>query len=175
MIGATVAGIVSGPVADWLTLRLASRHRGLREPEQRLWGLVVYCILMPAGLLIWGLGAYHHAHWAVLLLGGLLCGYCNVSGGAYALAYAVDCFKELSGETIVSVILCRNTLSFAFNYAITPWIDAQGLQKTFIAVAILSWAFGMSFLLMEWKGKALRVMCAERYWRYVETQVVRFM
>ncbi|KUL91749.1 hypothetical protein ZTR_01398 [Talaromyces verruculosus] len=175
LIGATVAGIVSGPVADWLTLRLASRHRGLREPEQRLWGLVVYCILMPAGLLIWGLGAYHHTHWAVLLLGGLLCGYCNVSGGAYALAYAVDCFKELSGETIVSVILCRNTLSFAFNYAITPWIDAQGLQKTFIAVAILSWAFGMSFLLMEWKGKALRVMCAERYWRYVETQVVRFM
>ncbi|KAF3405520.1 hypothetical protein DPV78_003130 [Talaromyces pinophilus] len=175
LIGAIVAGIVSGPVADWLTLRLASRHRGLREPEQRLWGLVAYCILMPAGLLIWGLGAYHHAHWAVLLLGGLLCGYCNVSGGAYALAYAVDCFKEISGETIVSVILCRNTLSFAFNYAITPWIDAQGLQKTFIAVAILSWAFGMSFLLMEWKGKALRVMCAERYWRYVETQVVRFM
>ncbi|EED19206.1 conserved hypothetical protein [Talaromyces stipitatus ATCC 10500] len=173
LIGASMAGVISGPVADWLTLRLATRNGGLREPEQRLWGLVVYCILMPAGLLIWGLGAYHGLHWAVVLLGGLLCGYCNVSGGAYALAYAVDCFKELSGETIVSVILCRNTLSFAFNYAITPWIDAQGLQNTFIAVAVLAWAFGMSFLLMEWKGKALRVMCAERYWTYVETQVVR--
>ncbi|EEA26816.1 hypothetical protein TMatcc_004895 [Talaromyces marneffei ATCC 18224] len=174
LIGATIAGVVSGPVADWLTLRLASRLGGLREPEQRLWGLVVYCLLMPGGLLLWGLGTYHQVHWAVILLGGLFCGYCNVSGGAYALAYAVDCFKELSGETIVSVILCRNTLSFAFNYAITPWIDAQGLQKTFIAVAILSLAFGMSFLLMEWKGKALRVMSAGRYWKYVETQVVKF-
>lgn len=128
---------------------------------------------MPTGLLIWGLGAYHHVHWAVLLLGGGLCGYCNVAGGSYALAYAVDCFKELSGETIVSVILCRNTISFAFSYSITPWIDAQGLQRTFIAVAILSWSFGMSFLLMEWKGKCLRAMSADRYWRYVDTQVVR--
>lgn len=173
LIGASIAGVVSGPVADWLTLRLASRSKGLREPEQRLWGLVIYCILMPAGLLIWGVGAYHDVHWAVLLFGGGLCGYCNVTGGSYALAYAVDCFKELSGETIVSVILCRNTISFAFSYAITPWIDAQGLQKTFIAVSILSWAFGMSFLLMEWKGKQLRAMSARRYWKYVNTQVVR--
>ena len=160
-------------MADWLTLKLAARSKGLREPEQRLWGLLVYCILMPAGLLIWGVGAYHQIPWPVVLVGGGLCGYCNVAGGSYALAYAVDCFKELSGETIVSVILCRNTISFAFSYAITPWINAEGLQNTFIAVAVLSWGFGMSFLLMEWKGKQLRAMCAERYWRYVETQVVK--
>lgn len=64
------------------------------------------------------------------------------------------------------VILFRNTMSFAFNYAITPWIDTSGLQNTFIAVAVLAFAFGASFLLMEWKGKYLRTISAARYWAY---------
>jgi MFS family permease len=173
LIGTFIAGVVTGPFADWTTLKLARRSKGLREPEQRLWGLVLYCVLMPAGLLIWGLGAAHSLHWAVLLFGGILLGYCNVAGGSYAIAYSVDCFREISGESIVSMILCRNTMSFAFNYAITPWINAQGLQNTFIAVAILSCAFGCTFFLMTWKGKYFRVRCAERYWQYVATQVVR--
>lgn len=172
LIGTLIAGVVTGPFADWTTLKLARRSRGLREPEQRLWGLLIYCVLMPAGLLIWGLGAAHSLHWAVLLFGGLLLGYCNVAGGSYAIAYNVDCFREIAGESLVSMILCRNTMSFAFNYAITPWINVQGLQKTFIAVAILAWAFGSSFLLMIWKGKAFRISSAERYWKYVATQVV---
>jgi MFS family permease len=173
LIGTLIAGVVTGPLADWSTLQLARRSKGLREPEQRLWGLAIYCVLMPAGLLIWGLGAAHKLHWAVLLFGAILCGYCNVAGGSYAIAYNVDCFREIAGESIVSMILCRNTMSFAFNYAITPWINAQGLQKTFIAVAVLSCGFGCSFLLMIWKGKNLRKRCAERYWRYVATQVVQ--
>ncbi|KAH8807795.1 major facilitator superfamily domain-containing protein [Xylogone sp. PMI_703] len=173
LIGTVIAGVVTGPLADWSTLQLARRSNGLREPEQRLWGLAIYCILMPAGLLIWGLGAAHQLHWAVLLFGAILLGYCNVAGGSYAIAYNVDCFREFAGESIVSMILCRNTMSFAFNYAITPWIDAQGLQKTFIAVAVLSFGLGCSFLLMTWKGKDLRRRSAKRYWKYVATQVIK--
>lgn len=139
---------MSGPIADWSALRLARRFNNLREPEYRLWGLVIFCILMPTGLLLWGVGAAFHLHWAILLFGSILCGYCNVAGGSYAIAYAVDCFRELAGETIVSMILCRNTMAFAFNYAITPWINAQGLQNTFIAVSVLSCGIGCTFLLM---------------------------
>lgn len=172
LIGVTIAGLATGRLSDWYVLKLARRNGGLREPEQRLWGLLVYCPFILIGLLLWGVGAAHGLPWPVLCLGAAFCGYTNVAGGAYALAYAVDCFKEISGESIVSVILCRNTMSFAFNYAITPWIDDQGFQDTFIAVAILAFAFGASFLLMEWKGKWLRARCAERYWRYVDSRVV---
>ncbi|KIW72564.1 hypothetical protein PV04_00746 [Phialophora macrospora] len=173
LIGTLIAGALTGPVSDWYTLKLARRAGGLREPEQRLWGLVLYCILMPVGLILWGIGAAHKLHWAVLLLGSILNGYCNVAGGSYAIAYNVDSFKEIAGESIVSVILCRNSMSFGFNYAITPWIAQQGLQDTFIAVSILSCAFGCTFLLMVWKGKYLRTVCADRYWRYAATQVVK--
>ncbi|KAJ5813143.1 hypothetical protein N7447_010166 [Penicillium robsamsonii] len=171
LIGTIFAGAINGPLSDWYTIRLARRSNGLREPEQRLWGLTAYCIAMPAGLLLWGLGAAHHLHWVVLLLGALLIGFCNVAGGSYALAYCVDSFRDIASESLVSVILCRNTMSFAINYGITPWLEANGMQNTFIATAVLALVVGCSFWLMIFKGKHFRTVCADRYRHYVATQV----
>ena len=96
-----------------------------------------------------------------------------MSGGSYAIAYDVDSFKEIAGESMVSLILCRNTLTFAFSYAITPWIEASGLQNTFFAVGIIALVTGFTFLLMIWKGKDWRVASSKRYWRYAADQVVK--
>ncbi|KAL3478400.1 hypothetical protein BJX99DRAFT_224427 [Aspergillus californicus] len=129
----------------------------------------LYCVVMPAGFLIWGVGAANHVHWVVLLLGALLNVYVNVAGGSYAIAYCVDCIPGIASESPVSVILCRNTMSFAVD-GITPWIDAGGLQVTLIATAVLAWSIGCSLLLMSWKGKGFRMACMERYGHYVTTQ-----
>lgn len=166
LLGALIGGYVAGPLSDKLALRLAHRAGGIREPEHRLWGLTAYAILLPIGLFMWGIGAAHSAPLGVLLVGSVFCGFGIVSGGSYAIAYDVDSFKEIAGESMVSLILCRNTLTFAFSYAITPWINASGLQNTFIAVGIIAFGTGLSFLLMIWKGKALRIKSAARYWRY---------
>ena len=159
--------------ADWTAVKLACHSKGLREPEQRLWGLAIYLVLIPARVMIWGLGATYRLHWAVLLFDAILCGYCNVAGGSYAIAYSVDCFREIPGESIVSMILYQNTISFAFSYAITPWIDAEDLRNAFITVVVLLCAFGLSFDIMIWKGKDLRRACVDRYWCYVATQVAK--
>ncbi|THV47582.1 hypothetical protein BGAL_0301g00010 [Botrytis galanthina] len=36
--------------------------------------------------------------------------------------YAIDTYQQLGGQAIVTVIIIRNTMSFAINYGITPWI-----------------------------------------------------
>lgn len=173
LLGAIIGGYVAGPLSDRYTLYLAHRNGGIREPEHRLWGVAAYTTCLTAGLLMWGLGAAHEAPVGVLLTGSVLCGFGIVSGGSYAITYAVDCFKEIAGETIVSLILMRNNLTFAFGYAITPWINAAGMQNTFIAVGIICFVTGLSFLLMIWKGKSLRIRCEKRYWDYTASQVVR--
>lgn len=171
-IGALLGGLYSGPLTDWFMIRLAKRNNGVREPEQRLWGLSAYCIIIIGGLILWGVGAAHEIPWGGILVGGAMVSFCNVLGGAYSIAYAVDSYKDISGESLVSVVLCRNTLSFALNYAITPWINHSGLQSTFIVASILGLLFGLTFLLMTWKGKALRKSSAERYWNLVSTQII---
>lgn len=173
LIGALIGGIFSGPFSDWFMIRLATKNNGIREPEHRLWGLSFFCIFMTGGLLLWGVGAAHQIHWIGLMFGAAMVGACNVTGGSYAIAYTVDTYKDMSGEALVSVMLCRNTISFAFNYAITPWIEHNGLQNTFIAVAMLALVTGLTFLIMIWKGKELRIKSAQRYWKMAEKQVYR--
>ncbi|KPI41281.1 putative MFS-type transporter [Cyphellophora attinorum] len=173
LLGAIIGGIVAGPLSDRFTLFLAHRNNGIREPEQRLWGVITYTACLTIGLLMWGVGAAHSAPLGVLLFGSVLCGFGIVTGGSYAITYAVDCYKEIAGETIVSLIIVRNNMTFAFGYAITPWINASGLQNTFIAVSVICLVTGMSFLLMIWKGRALRISCEKRYWEYAASQLVK--
>ncbi|KAH6887491.1 major facilitator superfamily protein [Thelonectria olida] len=168
IIGAAIGSLWAGVVADKLTLFLARRNNGVREPEQRLWPLALSAVLSCVGLIVWGVGAQHNIHWAGLAIGlGILTFGC-VTGGSIALSYNIDCFKDISGDSTTSIIIIRNTLGFAISYGITPWYTNMGLQDCFIMAGFLSLGCTSTFLLMIWKGKALRKHSAERYWRYAE-------
>jgi MFS family permease len=165
---ASIACVWSGQFADWLMLRLARRNNGTREPEQRLWALLLSAILSSGGLILWGVGASRDVHYMGPIFGLGFVTFGVVCGGSISLSYAVDCFKDIAGESMITVIIIRNTLGFAFSYAITPWIDASGLQNTFVAVSMVSLACTLSFLAMIVFGKRLRKWSAKRYWSYVD-------
>lgn len=172
IIGAAVACLWAGKVADWIALRLARRNKGIREPEQRLWVLPVSGIISAAGLITWGVGAYHDVHWVGLVFGlGMLTFGC-VTGGSMAVSYNVDCFKEIAGETTVSIMLIRNTIGFGFSYAITPWWETQGLQNCFITAAMISIACTSTFLILTIYGKRIRRWSIPAYRHYMATSVV---
>jgi MFS family permease len=172
ILGAAVASLWSGNAADFIALRLARKNKGVREPEHRLWVLLVSGIMSAAGLIVWGVGAYHDAHWVGLVFGlGMLTFGC-VTGGAIAVSYNADCFKELAGETTVSVMLIRNTIGFGFSYAITPWWTTQGLQYCFITAGIVSLACTFTFLFVIVWGKRIRRWSIPAYRNFMVTTVV---
>ncbi|ANB14669.1 Hol1p [Sugiyamaella lignohabitans] len=172
LIGAIIGGLYCWSIVNYYAISLARKNNGIREPEQRLWGLVLYNILLPSGLILWGVGAAHEVHWIGLLFGAAFVSICNVLAGSFSLSYLIDCYKDISGEALVSVILCRNTLSFGINYAITPWINHSGLQNTFIVAAVLGLVTGLTFLIMIFGGKALRKKGASAYIKAAETQII---
>jgi len=156
----------SGLVADKITLWLARRNNGIREPEQRLWSLALSAFTTCIGLIIWGVGAQNEIHWAGLVFGLGIMTFGVVTGGSVALAYNVDCFKDISGNSTTSIIIVRNCMGFAIGYGITPWYTGMGLQNCFLLAGFLSLGCTCTFLLMIWKGKALRRWSAPRYWEY---------
>ncbi|KAG1849260.1 major facilitator superfamily domain-containing protein [Suillus subalutaceus] len=91
----------------------ARRTRGIREPEHRLWLMVVSLLLCPASLILWGVGASKGISWVGLVFGmGIIS--CSTSiGSSLSINYALDSYKDMSGEVMMAVILVRNTLSFA--------------------------------------------------------------
>lgn len=165
-----VASAWAGTLADSLALRLAKRNGGVREPEHRLWGLPVASVATTGGLVMWGVGASLGAHYMVLIIGIGITTFGVVCASAISLSYSVDCFKEIAGESFVSIMIIRNTLGFAFSYAITPWIEGMGLRNCFISVSLISLVCTNTFLIMIFWGKSLRKLSAARYWRYVAAE-----
>lgn len=46
----------------------------------------------------------------------------NTIGLQISISYCVDSYKDLAGESIITVIIIRNTMSFAIGYGVTPWV-----------------------------------------------------
>ncbi|KAG7403375.1 putative MFS-type transporter [Fusarium oxysporum f. sp. rapae] len=161
--GAVVGSLVSGRMSDWLTIKLARRNNGVMEAEHRLWPLIVCVVLVPTSLILWGVGAQQRVHWFFLILAmGALAAACAI-GLTISINYLIDCYHGLGGNAIVSIILIRNTMSFAISYGITPWVTNMGYQNCFTSAALIGLVTCSAFFVMIKFGKALRCRSARRY------------
>lgn len=95
---------------------MARRNGGIMHSEDRLWLFSLSVLLVPGGLILWGVGAVHHVQWFGLVFAMGVIAFTNVVGLQLSVSYCIDSYRELSGEAMVTVILIRNTMSFAINY-----------------------------------------------------------
>jgi hypothetical protein len=148
-------------------MRMARKNGGTLESEFRLWIMVPPIILLPFGLILWGVGAAHHVHWfGVLVAMFFVSGASSVSVQGMCI-YVIESYRALSGEAIVTVILIRNTMSFAMGYGVTPWVTNLGLQNAFIVAAAAGLVqCSTVFIMVNW-GKQFREKSTGRYNRYV--------
>lgn len=116
VIGVVVGSVLSGPLSDWLTIKLTRRNGGIMEAEFRLWPFVLCLVLVPCSLILWGVGAARGVHWfgLIVAMGMLACA--SVFGVTLSVNYLIDSYHDISGDAIVTVILVRNTMSFAISY-----------------------------------------------------------
>lgn len=168
LVGTAIAAFYTGYIGDRVVLYLARKNKGILEPEHRLWLFLPQLVLLPFGLILWGVGAAQRVHFMgpVFAMGVIAC--TNAMGLQLSVSYCIDSYRDLSGEAIVTVILVRNTMSFAVNYGITPWVDGMGLQNAFLVAASVGMAQCASFLAFVKYGKGLRRTSAPRYAKYVE-------
>lgn len=171
LLGVVAGSIFTGRVSDWWILHRARKNGGIYEPEQRLWLFAPSSIIIPFGLILWGIGASHHVHWFGLVFAMFVLGFVNTCGCTLAVNYLVDCFKEMSGDALSSVIFIRNTMSFAIGYGITPWLKNMGTQNCFISAAFIGLAASLAFLIMIKWGKQFREMKREKYWALVRKTI----
>ncbi|GAB1739986.1 hypothetical protein NU219Hw_g4914t1 [Hortaea werneckii] len=171
LLGVIAAALYTGYFSDWMALKLARRNNGIFEPEHRLWGFALPTLVLPASLILWGVGAAHGIHWFGLIVAMFGTAFCNTAGITLSVNYLVDSYHEISGDGMTTVMLIRNTMSFAIGYGITPWVESLGYEDCFISAAFVGLAIGAVFLLMTWKGKRLREMHRTRYWNLVQKHI----
>lgn len=168
LIGVALAAAYTGWVGDWFVVKRARKNEGIMESEHRLWLFTPSLLLIPFGLILWGVGAAHHVHWFGPILAMGVIAMTNTFGIQLSVAYCIDSYRALSGEAIITVIIVRNTMSFAIGYGITPWVTDMGLQNCFITAAFVGLAQVCTVYVMIKYGKRLREMSVPRYSKYVE-------
>ncbi|KAM0754951.1 MFS general substrate transporter [Meredithblackwellia eburnea MCA 4105] len=170
--------LLFGSISDRFTMYMARRNGGISEPEHKLWLMLPLLIIVPLGLLMMGCGAEHGLSWAVYVIGmGILC-----MGGAFgtdiSLYYIFDCYHELkpagsegtegAAPYLLSILIPAMSISFAFNYAIGPWVAALGLQNWAISATGVSTFCTLTVFPMLYWGKALRKAGARTYLSILE-------
>ncbi|KAF5579769.1 HOL1 substrate-H+ antiporter [Fusarium pseudocircinatum] len=169
LIGGLFGALMAGPFNDKLVLFLTRRNRGWLEPEFRLWVFIPMAFLMSGGLILYGVGAANSLPWIGPVVGMGLVGFGLTVAAALTMAYAVDCYKEVDGEAITTVILIRNIIGCAMTFGIQPWIDSMVAQDTFILVCFLSFiitVFAGAFII--W-GKKFRLLTKMAYLSFAGT------
>ncbi|OHF02306.1 major facilitator superfamily transporter [Colletotrichum orchidophilum] len=167
LLGTVVGGYYCGKVGRLLTIRLARRNNGISESEHSLWLFSASMFLVPFSMLLYGLGVTYHIHWIGLVISQFTLAINNALAVAGSLGYAIASYPQLSGDMITTCVIIRNTMSFAINYGITPWLNHMGYRDTYIIVAVIGFVWNASIFVMTKYGRTIREKSAERYWRHV--------
>jgi hypothetical protein len=113
--------VTAGPLSDYIVKVLARRNEGIREAEMRLPALIPFGICLVVSMSVAGVALQKQWPWADLVVvgfgfGAIVC----VTIPAIAVAYAIDCYKPISGEIMVVVsalqVLSRSLRGHAQRY-----------------------------------------------------------
>ncbi|KAI9708382.1 MAG: hypothetical protein M1820_004086 [Bogoriella megaspora] len=152
MIAIFFGGHVSDMVADFFT----RRNGGIREPEMRLPAMTIGLIAAPLGLLLYGVGIENKLHWMAPTLGLGFLSFAVAQGTNVSLAYIVDSYRPIAGETIVTQLAFKSCFGFLLSFYTNPWVDESGYSHAFGAMAGISAAVQVLWLLFFFVGKRVR-------------------
>ncbi|KAH6962448.1 major facilitator superfamily domain-containing protein [Ilyonectria sp. MPI-CAGE-AT-0026] len=172
-VGAVIATPLTGPLSDWMILRLAKRNNGVYEPEMRLYPAFIGGILTMAGILMFGMGIVYGAPWILLAVGVAIYTLGFISCTDIALAYLIDSYVNIIGDAMVGIGTVRNLFAVIVLFGLGPWIEGMGLRNFFILLSAVAFAILLiPVLLLIW-GKKIRSRTAEVYRHYASRQPMR--
>lgn len=139
-IGGIVGAFVSGPFSDWLARRATIRNNGIREPEMRLPALIPFVCFFIVSHIVGAVGYQRLWPWqAILVCGFGFSGLAVTSVPAISIAYAIDCYKPISGEIMVVATVLKNVLGFCLSY----WVFNIAMRDGFVTVYMIQFAVSM--------------------------------
>jgi hypothetical protein len=165
-VGGGIIGLLTaGRLSDWIAARATRRNGGIREAEMRLPALIPFVILSAVGLVVAGVGFTYHWPWAVVVIlgyGGT--GLSVTSVPTIAIAYAIDCYKPISGEIMVVATVLKNTCGFVMSY----WVFTEAAKGGMIRPTMIQFALTMGPALLTipiyFYGKSLRRLTRNSPW-----------
>lgn len=164
LIGAVIGCMYAGFISDHFVTWLSKRRGGIYEAEYRLWFSIAVLIISPAGLLMFGIATDKgFTDWRTAYIGLAFIGFGWGCTGDIAMAYLMDAYPEMVLEGMVGTSMINNGLACIFTFTCSDWLNASGVQNTFIALAVLTAFFTFLAWPMYIYGKKARMWSKNMY------------
>lgn len=117
VVGALIGLATAGPYSDWVAARATRKNGGVREAEMRLPALWFYMAITMLSLILGGLAYQRQWPWGHIVVWGYgFAGLSVTTVPTICIAYAIDCYKPISGEIMVVATVCKNFIAFSYSY-----------------------------------------------------------
>jgi MFS family permease len=158
-VGGLFGVLTAGPLSDWWARRMTMKNNGIREAEMRLPALLPYCCFFVISHVVGAVGYQRLWPWqAIVVCGFGFSGLAVTSIPAIAIAYAIDCYKPISGEIMVVGTVLKNVLGFCLSY----WVFDIMASDGWVTVYMIQFAVSMLPVVLTVPlyvyGKSLRRM-----------------
>ncbi|KAH7411558.1 major facilitator superfamily domain-containing protein [Phaeosphaeria sp. MPI-PUGE-AT-0046c] len=117
VVGALIGLATAGPYSDWVAARATRKDGGVREAEMRLPALWFYMVITMLSLILGGIAYQRQWPWGHIVVWGYgFAGLSVTTVPTICIAYAIDCYKPISGEIMVVATVCKNFIAFSYSY-----------------------------------------------------------
>jgi len=158
-IGGVLGEIFAGPVTDRLILSSRKRE-GRVVPEARLQAMYPGVVLLPIGLVIFGLMIKFHdlknSFVGVCVAMALTC-FANQIILTPAIAYVVDCYKGQAAQAVQLLNFTRQIMGFTVGFWSLPFGDKVGFQFSGLTYALVTILFYIPVVIMMRYGERIRM------------------
>lgn len=167
LIGAVIGCYYAGTLSDWFVLQLAKRNNGILEAEFRLWFVFLAAIILPIGLLVFGIGTAEGWSWHQTYIGLGFIGFGWGCAGDISMSYLMDAYPEMVIEGMVGVSVINNLIGCIFTFVCSPWLAAMGTKHTYIVLAVIDFVIMMLCAPMLYYGKRCRAWTKDMYLEFL--------
>jgi len=169
LAGALVGLFTAGPLSDWIAMRLTIRNNGIREPEFRLLTLIPYTILLFVGQMVNAFGYQNGWSWAPIVVVGYSFIGCQVTAiPAIVIAYAVDSYRPIAGESLVSATVNKNVWGYGVSKFVTAWIASSGYIQPLMINNMLTIVWILFGIPLYFYGKSARRWTKNSYVHHLQ-------
>ncbi|KAL2061559.1 hypothetical protein VTL71DRAFT_6936 [Oculimacula yallundae] len=130
-IGSLIAVPFGGKLIDMLSTRLTKCHHNTREPEYRLYPLIVPAIIGSMGILLFGFTIADEKPWIQPAIGHAMQGFGLTATSNIIVTYIVDTYVDHAAEALGVVFAFRGAVNAVAVLYGDKWIMYAGEKQAF--------------------------------------------
>lgn len=155
-IGAALSFFFGGQLIDIVSKRRTLFHKGRREPEYRLYAIVIPAIIGPMGILLFGFMIADTRFWLASAVGNAMQAFGVTAISNIVVTYVVDSYLPFAAEAMAVIFLIKGIIGAVLILYTINWVEVAGVKQSFGQMVGVQYFFCLFVIVFFVYGKQIR-------------------